>query len=186
MFKPWLVASSEALEVLIHALPLAGAAIIALASPAPSEISAPCSAPQYRPFDFWLGDWRVVDPQGKPAGTNLVTANYGGCALQEHWKGVSGDQGSSFSIYRTSAGRWHQTWVDNSGLLLLLDGASPRPGVMVLTGLRRTKKGHMVEDRITWTKLDESRVRQLWDSTSDRGKTWSVIFDGTYIRQHIS
>lgn len=164
----------------------ASAVVIALASPTPSATPQPCSAPQYRQFDFWLGDWRVVDPLGKPAGTNLVTAVYGGCALQEHWKGVSGDQGSSFNIYRKSTDRWHQTWVDNSGVLLLLDGESPRPGVMVLTGMRRTMKGQMVEDRITWTKLDESRVRQLWDYTADRGKTWSVIFDGTYIRQRVS
>jgi hypothetical protein len=171
--------------MLVQGLLLAGALVVASASPAPSATTPPCSAPQNRQFDFWLGDWRVVDPQGKPAGTNLVTAVYGGCALQEHWKGVGGDQGSSFNIYTAATGRWHQTWVDNSGLLLMLDGGSPSPGVMVLTGLRRTKKGHVVEDRITWTKLDESRVRQLWDYTTDQGKTWSVVFDGIYIKQRV-
>jgi hypothetical protein len=167
--------------MLVPGLLLAGALVVASASPAPP----PCSAPQNRQFDFWLGDWRVVDPQGKPAGTNLVTAVYGGCALQEHWKGVGGDQGSSFNIYTEATGRWHQTWVDNSGLLLLLDGGSPRPGVMVLSGPRRTRKGNAVEDRITWTKLDDRRVRQLWDETADQGKTWSIIFDGTYIKQRV-
>jgi hypothetical protein len=173
--------------MLFSSLLLAGAVVIASATPAPapSATPQPCSAPQYRQFDFWLGNWRVVDPHGNPAGTNLVTAVYGGCALQEHWQGVGGDQGSSFNIYRATSNQWHQTWVDNSGLLLLLDGASPRPGVMMLSGMRRTKKGDLVEDRITWTKLDENRVRQLWDFTADRGKTWSIIFDGTYIRQHV-
>jgi hypothetical protein len=165
---------------------LVGAIVVALATPAPSAPPQPCSAPYYRQFDFWLGDWRVVDPQGKPAGTNLVASVYGGCALQEHWKGVSGDQGSSFNIYYTPTGQWHQTWVDNSGTLLLLNGGSPRPGVMALTGMRRAKSGRSVEDRITWTKLDENRVRQLWDFTADGGKKWSVIFDGTYFRQPVS
>jgi hypothetical protein len=170
--------------VLLSILTLTAGITVAFATPAPAASAPPCSAPQHRQFDFWLGDWRVVDPQGEPAGTNLVTAVYGGCALQEHWKGVGGDQGSSFNIYNDPTARWHQTWVDNSGTLLLLDGGSPRPGVMVLTGMRRTKRGREVEDRITWTKLDDNRVRQLWDFTADGGKKWSVIFDGTYIRQH--
>jgi len=169
--------------VLLPVLALIGATVVS-ATPAPAAPPRPCSSPQFRRFDFWLGDWRVVDPQGKSAGTNLVTAVYGGCALQEHWRGVSGDQGSSFNIFNSPSGTWHQTWVDNSGTLLLLNGKSPRPGVMVLKGMRQTKSGRVVEDRITWTKLDESRVRQLWDFTANGGKKWSVIFDGTYIRRH--
>jgi hypothetical protein len=172
--------------MLLPVLTILGVITMAFATPAPQASAQPCTAPQNRQFDFWLGDWRVVDPQGKPAGTNLVTAVYGGCALQEHWKGVDGDQGSSFNIFNSPTGKWHQTWVDNSGTLLLLDGGSPSPGVMVLTGTRRTKKGRMVEDRITWTKIDQNRVRQLWDFTADGGKKWAVVFDGTYIRQPAS
>ena len=163
-------------------LTLASALVVATATPTPQATARPCTAPQYRQFDFWLGSWRVVDPQGKPAGTNVVTSEFGGCALQEHWVGVGGDRGSSFNIFNAPAAQWHQTWVDNSGVLLLLNGGSPHPGVMVLTGSRRTKKGRTVEDRITWTKLSERRVRQLWDYTADGGKTWSVVFDGTYIK----
>lgn len=169
--------------MLLPVLALIGAISVISATPAPPAPARPCMGPQFRLFDFWLGDWRVVDPQGRPAGTNLVTSVYGGCALQEHWKGVSGDQGSSFNIFSSSTGMWHQTWVDNAGTLLLLNGKSPRPGVMTLTGMRRTKSGRDVEDRITWTKLDVNRVRQLWDFTADGGKKWSVIFDGTYIRR---
>lgn len=170
--------------MLLPLLTIAGVISVAFAAtPAPQATAQPCTAAQYRQFDFWLGDWRVVDPQGKPAGTNLVTAEYGGCALQEHWKGVGGDQGSSFNIFNGTAGKWHQTWVDNSGTLLVLDGESPNPGVMVLSGMRRTRAGRMVEDRITWTKVDDNHVRQLWDFTADGGKKWSVVFDGTYIRK---
>ena len=167
-------------------LPFIFASIVTSTTPAPAAAQPPCTAPQYRQFDFWLGDWHVVDPQGKPEGTNLVTSIYGGCALQEHWHGAGGDQGSSFNIYNATTKRWHQTWVDNSGTLLVLDGESPNPGVMVLSGTRRTRRGATVMDRITWTRLDENRVHQLWDYTADGGKTWSVVFDGTYIRQPAS
>jgi hypothetical protein len=170
----------------LSVLPLIIANVLTSSTPAPAATQSPCTTPQYRQFDFWLGNWRVVDPKGKPAGTNLVTSVYGGCALQEHWKGVGGDQGSSFNIYNTATKHWHQTWVDNSGTLLVLDGESPNPGVMVLTGPRHTRRGTIVIDRITWTKLDENRVRQLWDYSSDGGKKWAVVFDGTYLRQPAS
>jgi len=168
--------------MLIPLLAIANALLVASATPAPQVPPLPCIAPQYRQFDFWLGRWRVVDPQGKSAGTNVVTSEYGGCAVQEHWSGVGGDRGSSFNIFNAPTGKWHQTWVDNAGTLLLLNGGSPRAGVMVLTGSRRTRKGRIVEDRITWTKLGEHRVRQLWDYTADGGRKWSVVFDGTYIK----
>ena len=168
--------------MLLLALLTANTLLSTPATAAPQMPAHPCAAPQYRQFDFWLGSWRVVDPQGKPAGTNVVTSEFGGCALQEHWVGVGGDRGSSFNIFNAPTAQWHQTWVDNSGVLLVLNGGSPRAGVMVLTGSRRTRRGRIVEDRITWTKLDEHRVRQLWDFTADGGKTWSVVFDGTYIK----
>ena len=39
--------------------------------------SPACSAPGYRQFDFWLGDWDVVDSTGKPAGTNRIEKQFG-------------------------------------------------------------------------------------------------------------
>src|SRR5918996_1555494 len=55
-------------------------------SPAPPSPSpAPCAAPEYRQFDFWLGDWNVYNPAGALVGTNRVTREFDGCVLQEHW-----------------------------------------------------------------------------------------------------
>lgn len=34
---------------------------------------ARCSTPEYRQFDFWVGDWVVHDAAGKLAGTNTIT-----------------------------------------------------------------------------------------------------------------
>ena len=34
----------------------------------PPQRKPPCSAPEYHQFDFWLGDWEVTTPDGKPAG----------------------------------------------------------------------------------------------------------------------
>ncbi|HLJ83809.1 MAG TPA: hypothetical protein VKT51_06545 [Candidatus Eremiobacteraceae bacterium] len=141
----------------------------------------PCSAPEYRQFDFWVGNWRVTDPQGQFAGTNDVTTEYGGCVIQEHWSGTGGDVGSSFNAYRASTRQWHQTWVDNQGQVLLLDGSYDN-GVMTLSGTGTSLSGAERLNRIRWTRIDDDHVRQLWDSSIDSGKTWTVVFDGLYTR----
>ena len=37
--------------------------------------------------------------------------------------------------------------------------------------------------RITWSKNADGTVRQLWESSTDGGTTWTVAFDGTYAAQ---
>ncbi len=151
---------------------------------APTPAPDPCAAPERRQFDFWIGHWDVVDAKGKPAGSNDIASILGGCALQENWKGAGGSKGTSLNIYDAAARKWHQSWVDSSGDLLLLDGEF-RGGRMILEGKRKGAKGQTVIDRITWEKLngDPNRVRQLWQSSEDGGKTWTTAFDGTYLRK---
>ena len=170
----------------MHAAAFAAAALAAAAMPAAFDAAAPpatkpCSSPEYRQFDFWVGNWRVTDPQGKFAGTNDVTLEYGGCVVQEHWHGAEGGVGSSFNAYRPSTKMWHQTWVDSQGQVILLDGTYAN-GVMNLSGPFKTRKGVAGINRIRWTHIDADHVRQLWDYTLDGGKTWAVAFDGLYTR----
>jgi hypothetical protein len=141
-----------------------------------------CSAPQHRQFDFWVGEWDVVNAAGQPAGRNRITSELGGCVLREQWAGAGGSHGSSFNIYDAAADRWHQTWVDDNGLLLLLDGVVQADGSMVMEGERPARGGGTARHRITWTPRNAATVRQLWEVSSDDGSTWSVVFDGTYHR----
>ena len=154
-------------------------------SPAPATTSAPpaCVAPEYRQFDFWVGEWDVQTPDGKLAGTNRIERILGGCVLQESWKGARGMTGHSFNTYDPGDRMWHQTWVDDRGTLLLLAGEF-RDGAMVLNGAtaaRGTSKAAL--HRITWTPNADGTVRQLWESSEDGGKSWAVAFDGSYRRK---
>jgi hypothetical protein len=159
---------------------LASTATHSAAASAPTPAAAPpCSTPQYHEFDFWVGDWMVHDPKGELAGTNDVTRIQGGCVLQEHWVDTDGMTGTSFNIYDARSKQWHQTWVDDQGGLLVLDGGIVN-GAMVLTGHRLSRTGEQVVERITWSKLGGGKVRQLWDRSSDDGKTWTTVFDGIY------
>ena len=81
----------------------------------------------------------------------------------------------------STTGTWKQFWVDNSGLVLLLEGGLVE-GKMVLQGRRLDAEGATVTDRITWMPNADGSVRQLWESSSDGGQTWSVAFDGLYVK----
>jgi hypothetical protein len=95
---------------------------------------APCSAPEFHQFDFWIGDWDVFDTGGStPVAHVLVDRVVDGCALREQYSGSDGHKGQSFSIYDASRKVWHQTWVTNRGELLLIEGHF-ESGEMVMSG----------------------------------------------------
>jgi len=151
------------------------------ATPAPKTPPG-CTAPEHRQFDFWLGDWVVRDPAGKVVGENHLTSVHKGCALFENWTGSGGFTGSSLSLYDAARKKWHQTWVDIGGSLLLLDGELV-DGRMVLAGKSPPdSQGAIALQRVTWSPLPDGRVRQHWESSTDSGKTWTTVFDGYYTK----
>ena len=157
------------------------AIILCAADCAPASAAAACDTPAHRAFDFWLGDWVVTKPDGKPAGVNHIAAEYDGCVLHERYETAGGYRGESLNIYDAGRKLWHQTWVDNTGLLLRLEGGL-REGSMVLEGQTTGADGQVTLHRITWTPLADGGVRQLWQSTNKDG-VWQVVFDGRYERK---
>jgi hypothetical protein len=153
------------------------------ASPPPTPTAAPkpCTAPEYRQFDFWIGDWEVR-MRGKVAGTNRIEKIVDGCGLRETWHGTGGSVGTSLNTWNPTTRRWHQTWLDNGGMLLQIDGDF-RGGKMILEGETVSSAGARTRERISWTPLPDGTVRQLWEQSDDAGKTWKTAFDGIYARR---
>lgn len=157
--------------------------LLAVSPPlAAQQQTPPCSAPEYRQFDFWTGSWNVFNPQGQQVGTNTITPVLGDCALHEQWEGAGPSRGFSYNMFDRTTGRWHQTWVDNSGTLLLIEGGLVE-GNMVLSGMTHNAQGAAVVNRITWTPVAADSIRQLWETSTDQGKSWAVVFDGLYARR---
>jgi hypothetical protein len=156
----------------------------ALAQQPPAPASPPCATAAYRQFDFWVGDWEVHNAAGKRAGENRITHIHGGCALLEEWRGTGNVSGTSLNLYDQERGVWHQTWVDSGGNLLTLEGGFA-DGAMTLRGrtVQREPAAKTTQHRIGWTPQPDGRVRQLWEMSTDEGKTWSVSFDGWYSRR---
>jgi hypothetical protein len=151
------------------------AAAIGQASPPPS-----CSSPEHRQFDFWIGDWRVHKPDGGFVGINRITREYGGCVIHEHYATGKGYSGESLNVYDAARKVWHQTWVDDDGLLLTLEGRWDGKS-MILEGRAPTPGGAMAQQRITWTPDAGGGVRQLWEAADAKG-VWTVVFDGRYTK----
>lgn len=143
----------------------------------------PCSGDEYRQFDFWIGEWKVTQPDGSVAGENLIESTLGGCVVTEHWKGTSGSEGKSFNMYFARDGKWHQTWVDNAGARLDLSGGLDEKGRMVLSGTLPTADGKATRHEISWTPKPDGTVVQHWRASQDGGESWNDLFLGTYTRK---
>jgi hypothetical protein len=144
----------------------------------------PCAAaPENRQFDFWVGEWDVQNPKGQPAGTSSVQLILGDCTIFENWTSASGTySGKSFNIYNSSLKKWQQFWTDDKGGVLEFTGEY-RDGELRYTGESLDQKGNHVLHRLTFFNLAPARVRQLWEQSTDGGKTWTTVFDGLYVRK---
>ncbi len=139
-----------------------------------AEKPKPCTSEEYQAFDFWLGEWRVTAPKQKtPPATSIITKANNGCSIHEKYTTSSGYTGNSINFYDSGTKKWHQTWIDNQGAPLYLNGEY-KNNAMVLTN---------DQNRITWRLLENKQVNQVWETTKDKGKTWQIIFNGFYTKK---
>jgi tetratricopeptide (TPR) repeat protein len=146
----------------------------------------PCAyRPEARQFDFWLGEWDV-EVGGATVGASRIEKILNDCVVLENWTSANGYVGKSFNIYDTEKKRWQQTWVDGTGRITEYYGAL-KDGNLYYTSEQTTtsadgKREHVL-GRMTFFNLGPDRVRQLWEQSTDEGKTWTVAFDGLYTRK---
>ena len=123
----------------------------------------------------------MTNPEGKSAGRNKIERVLDGCALLESWQSAAGPyRGHSLNTFDARRGVWHQTWVDNGGLLLELDGGL-EGARMVMRGETVSKEGALRHE-IAWEPLEDGRVRQHWRISKDGGETWTDAFIGLYTK----
>jgi hypothetical protein len=150
--------------------------VVMVSKTVPGQSTSSCASPEYRQFDFWVGDWDVFEPGAATSTAHVrVERILGGCVLHERYQDGAGVAGESFTIYDAARGRWHQTWVTNNGRLLTIEGG-PESNSMVLTGAYYRDKGQEVRVRGTWTPV-ENAVRETAVTSEDGGKNWKPWFD---------
>lgn len=142
-----------------------------------------CCTEDHSAFDFWIGTWEVTLPNGAIAGENIIEKIQGDCVLRENWKGANGNfTGTSYNYYNTGTGLWEQLWLDRSGTILKLSGKRIDNQMILQSEGVVNEDNSITIQRITWTLLEDGKVRQVWEVLRD-GVTANVLFDGMYSRK---
>lgn len=143
----------------------------------------PCMySTEARQFDFWVGEWDVLNPQGQKAGTSSIQQVAEGCAIYENWKATAGGTGKSLNFYDPNAKKWYQYWIGPNGMPVRYAGVF-QDGAMRYETEPAVINGKPSQGRLTFFHLDANTVRQLAEQTTDEGKTWAVQYDFKYVRK---
>ena len=142
-----------------------------------AQSPARCTDPAYRQFDFWIGDWDVVEIEHPTtivarARVELILND---CVVHEVYEAMDGHRGESFSIYDFARRTWHQTWVNDSGYLLTIEGGL-RDQAMMLGGTDHLLDGKLRQVRGEW-RSDGQGTREVAARSTDGGVTWIPWFD---------
>jgi hypothetical protein len=137
--------------------------------------AAPCSGAAWHSFDYWLGEWDVVDAAtGKPEAHARIESILGGCAIHEIYDGGSGGKGESLSSWDDAHQVWRQYWVSGKGQIVSIEGTLQN-GAIVLTG---AEEGTHAPDLVRgiW-RPENGAVRETALRSTDNGSTWKPWFD---------
>lgn len=146
-----------------------------------STAAEPCmSDPDARRFDFWIGEWNV-SPANAPtaaAGKSVIQRVSGGCALLENWTASNGSEGKSLNAFNSAIKQWQQYWIgQQGGVVEFRESHWDGPTLVYLA------RSGFPWQRLSFTPLDASTVRQFGEISSDSGKTWTFGYDLHYHRK---
>lgn len=145
----------------------------------------PCAfQPEAQQFDFWIGHWKVYNPQGQRAGTSDIEQILGECVIQENWTDYFGNKGKSFNFYNSPERSWQQTWVDDKGSVTEFIDGKYEDGVMRFRSSRPVSfNGKTIIRRLAFFQVSATEVRQLGERSEDNGQSWLIEYDFRYIRE---
>jgi hypothetical protein len=163
--------------------------LLFLAAPAFAEEDAPPKCTEvgaYRALDFWVGEWDVYAGD-ELVGSNRIEKILSGCAVLEHWRGAGGGEGKSL-FFVAGDGSWKQVWVTEwatrpGGVKEKTFRAMESPDKIRFQGRIALPDGGSYLDRTTLTLLPSGDVRQVIETSTDEGQSWTAGFDAIYRRR---
>jgi hypothetical protein len=159
-----------------------------------SDTVTPCSSPESRQFDFWLGDWDLSWPAEQSGGqsgdtahgTNRIERLLGDCVIAETFATADGTfKGRSLSAFDTRDGTWRQTWVDNMGSYLTFAGSYDGE-TMELRAQEIERDGSRTVQRMIFSDIEPDSLSWDWQDSLDGGQTWKSVWSITYRRRRQS
>lgn len=149
----------------------------------------PCGQPEYRQFDFWLGEWEAFGLNGQKAGDSKISLILDSCIILEEWTSASVNQGiryagKSFNTYNAATKQWQQTWVDNvGGSNEYLLGKFDNNKIIYRSSPFLFSKDTMAIRKMTFTNLSPVKLRQHGEISKDNGVNWTTEYDLEYRRK---
>ncbi len=131
---------------------------------------------QYKPLDFWLGEWDVF-VKGKKSATSSITKSEGSCTLHENYQTATKYYGRSMNYYDPEDKKYTQIWIDKFNGILIFKEVEAKKGYLQMQA--DNGKGNLT--KMTYV-LDPKTgdVTQTMEGSKDEGKTWAVSFVGVY------
>jgi Protein of unknown function (DUF1579) len=151
----------------------------------------PCSSPEARQLDFWLGDWDLTWPAEQTGGeagetqtgANHITRLFGQCVIEEDFATDDGAfLGRSLSVFDEAAALWRQTWVDNSGGYIALTGGKDGEHFELHTEPAE-RDGRLVVNRMVFSEITTDSLLWSWQTSPDDGATWRDLWTIDYRRR---
>jgi hypothetical protein len=142
----------------------------------------PCATDtNFQRLAFWVGDWDVVDSTGVHYATQRVRSVLENCAITAEWSSGGGYKGLSLFAFDVRSGEWRQMYAANQvpspgGVeLRKSDPSYHGPGVRFILLIDPTD-GTLKRSRVTIMPMADHRAMQLFEDSSDGGKTWQTLF----------
>ena len=149
-----------------------------------SKQAYPCQfMPEFREFDFWIGEWDVNIANGTYAGSNSIQPAERGCLLLENWSSATGGTGQSINYLDKATGEWVQVWNAEGGSQINIRGGLTDEGMLLEGTIHYVANGTTAPFRALFTPLPDGRVRQFFEQSNDGGDTWFTWFEGFYSRK---
>lgn len=136
-------------------------------------------------MDFWVGEWsckgKSRNAPGKDEWTattakNSIKREFKGRVIQENFS-MAGFEGKSWTVWNPNRKIFQQTWVDDSGSYIALEGGLDGDKVVLnqLLGPMAPFKMRMVFQNFT-----SNGFQWLWQRSTDEGKTWETQWELNY------
>ncbi len=160
--------------------------------------SAPaCRDAAHHQFDFWIGDWDVVNRQRRPQGTHWgvtgkatdrVHAVADGCGVVEHWRGTTAMGrvlGYSLRAWNAARKKWDLVllWPQpNQPSFFTLEGAfADGRGEFFRTATNAA--GNEIRVRFTFSDITPKSLQWSNGTSRDGGRSWSSTWIMEFTRR---
>jgi tetratricopeptide (TPR) repeat protein len=144
-------------------------------------ITQPCEVyPEYSQLDFWIGEWQQRDNSNLLLGTTTVKKLLHGCVLEETSINSPDYEARAFHHYNPVLKKWQQSYVDTRAGFSQWYGELEN-NVMHYNG-EMVSGDKLIKGRNTMTRIDDNKIKWVFETSVDNGATWQKIFDGFYVR----